>query len=41
MNALLVWTIVNITVTIAMGPTYVHADKALDYTVMDSNVMVS
>ena len=41
MNALLEWTTVNITVTIAMGRTHVHVDKALGYTVMDNNVMVS
>ena len=41
MNALLEWTAVNITVTIVMGRTHVHADKVLGYTVMDSNVMVS
>ena len=40
-NALLVWTTVNTTVTITMGPTHVHADKVLGFTVMDSDVMVS
>ena len=41
MNALLAWTTVNITVTIAMDPTHVPADKALGSSVMDNNVMVS
>ena len=41
MNALLEWTIVNTTATIPMDHTHVPADKALGYTAMDSNVMVS
>ena len=41
MNALLVWTAVNITVSITMDPTHVPADKVLGSSVMDNNVMVS